>query len=417
MKKLILIILLLFGSVHPLAAQAEDFPYEYIVPFNPNIYTDLALAISHRTTNYMNFVPPVITEHYRLDNDIDLDDSPIDDIYISVTSDKIAEWGADIKYVQINFVSRLADSVIRCTAFNIGEIGETTDCHTPVLSVFGMQMGVLKYVIVITKPSDEPGYRNYIFEITSKPGGYYHIARLHTGDQWNVAATAIDFRQRFPKAREKLDGDKVMAYLISIHKSPYNYYRKYNSVYSEPYHDYIVYQGRTGKENLKKFFSDLDLFEDQFHFDLFGPMYYSREISKEHYSFKTMFFRKMNGQPQVCFTVPECRDQPEKEVYRLNCNDMPKGYRPVEVFSAFPRFWDGIYHNHALGIIAAKPDGTSRMFLYNDYCGKWCCCVNEEDISKDKAPILLKIHSQKDFVRYRDSVFKVIQENAVKVNY
>ena len=410
MKKFILIILLLLGSVHPLVAQAEDFPYEYIVPFNPNIYTDLALAISHRITNYTNYVAPIITEHYRLDNDIDLDDSPIDDIYISVTPDKIAEWGADIKYVQINFISRLADSVIRCTAFNIGEIGETDDCHTPVLSVFGMQLGVLKYVIVITKPSDEPGYRNYIFEITPKPGGYYHIARLHTGDQWNVAATAIDFRRRFPKAREKLDGDKVMAYLISIHKSPYNYYRKYNSVYSKPYHDYIVYQGRNGKENLKKLFSDLELFEGQFHFDLFGPMYYGPEISKEHYNFKTMFFRKMNGHPQVCFTVPDCRDEPEKEVYRVDCNDLPGGYQPIEVFSPFPRHWDGIYHYHDLGLIAGKPGGDSRLFIYNDYCGKWSCHVIEDYESKQKPPLFLKIHSYKDFLRHKDSVYKLLHD-------
>ena len=414
MKKKFLSAILLFLLVYPSIAQSEEFPYEYLVPFNPNIYTDLTLILSHRTANYMDFVPPVITEHYRLDNDIDLGDSPIDDIYISITPDKISEWGADIKYVQITFVSRIADSVIRCTAFNIGK---TEDCRTPVQSVFGMRIGVIKYVIVITKPLNEPGYRNYIFEIFPKPGGYYHIAQLQTGDQWNVAATASDFRRRFPKALEKLNGDKVMAYLKSIHENPYNYYRKDYSVYSEPYHDYIVYQSLPDKANLKKLFSDLSLFDGQFHFELFGPMYYGPEISKEHYAFKTMFFRKMNGHRQVCFAVPDFVDRTQKKIYHLDCNDLPQGYQPMKVFSPFPRYWDGLYHNHQLGLIAGKQSGNSRLFIYNDYCGKWSCSVLEDYQSEKNPPIFLKIHSYKDFLRYKDSVHNILLDREGSVNW
>ncbi len=403
MKKFYLPVLLAVLFVNPAMAQ-EAFPLEYIVPFNPNIYTDFALAISHRTTNYVDFVPPVITEHYRLDNDIDLGGSPIDDIYISITPDKIAEW-EPFKSLQIHFVSRLGNDIIRCTSFDIGEVD---GCQSPVKSVFGMQDGMIKYVVVITKPKEGLGYRNYIFEIFPKPGGYYHIARLHTGDQWNVAATALDFKRRFPKAMEKLDGDKVMAYLKAIHESPDNFYRKDGMVYSEPYLDYIVYQGHTAKENLKNLFSDMTLFDGTFRFNVFGPMYYDREISKEYYAFKTMFFRKMNGHSQVCFVVPECMEQPEKKVYRLDCNPFPDDYRPLRVFSPFKRYRDGIFHLHDIGLIAGKQGGKPRLFIYEDYCGKWCCCVTENDKSEDNVPILMQTHSYEEFLHHKDSIYKVL---------
>lgn len=369
---------------------SSSFPTELFLEYNNPQNSFESLIQIYNGYNEPN---RQLVAKYEIGKDIVLNYGNLEWILISKRADNNYY---DPSY-KIHFISTIGNKMAReYSDFDIIDyniLGETSD----LVSVFKAeyndeQIGLRKFIVVISKIDND--FFNNIFEITCSARANCSIKQLFICDDFPVAKTNTEFNEVFPlymSAKQKCDSSEI----------------QFNVMHYETNNITVLhYVDTLNKRSVNKTFEGTSFYNGDNVFYNIDNFYTIGKEIKTEFCFENVFFRKLDGITQICFTRKyawwNCEDENISHIERF---DLPKESTIMSVFAYAKKDY--------IVVISKTAKGKYQTSLFWETCGNRYCSM--EQVIYDNHNVLFKdVKTYEDFIEIYP---KICKHNDLVINY
>ncbi len=253
------------------------------------------------------------------------------------------------------------------------------------------QQGLREFIVVILDVDNS--YYNIIFEIRCSEQGNCNIEQLLVGDDFPVAKNFEEFNKVFPE------------YMSSKYIS--------DTQYRKPNIKAILYYLDTlDKKSINKIFDRQSYYNGEVNFKTIDNFYTIGKEIKTKFYFNNLFFRELNGVPQICFVRKYAFWDYDYNASYIEKFNFPKKTTILSVFGySYKDSTD--YPKNFIVVISKSNTGKYRTFLFREFCGNKYCSM-ERVAFKNQDKLFENVKKYEDFVK----VFpKIMKNNILRGNY